>query len=142
MKKEIQYANALPQMPEAFYQSMTKTLKELKEPMRKRYKAVTILIAALIAALMMAGVAFAAMQVVHSGLLDRLFPKGAPSEAEGLVVSDALSNERDGLQLTMKEHLYDGRNIHLDWTVESARDDTVVPPPRIVPSGELVQMVQ
>jgi hypothetical protein len=125
MKKEIQYANALPQMPEAFYKNMTETLKELEEPMKKRYKAVTILVAALIVALMMAGVAFAAMQVVHSGLLDRLFPKGAPSEAEKMVVSDALSNERDGLKLTMNEHLYDGRNIHLDWTVESARDDTV-----------------
>ncbi len=125
MKKEIQYANALPQMPEEFYRSMAKTLKALEGPMRKRYKAVTILVAALIVALMMAGVAFAAMQVVHSGLLNRLFPKGAPAEAEKMVVSDVLSNERDGLKLTLNEHLYDGRNIHLDWTVESARDDTV-----------------
>ena len=125
MKKEIQYATALPQMPEEFYRSMVKTLKGLEEPMKKRYKAVTILVAALIVALMMAGVAFAAMQAVHSGLLHRLFPKGVPSEAKELVISDALSNERDGLKLTLNEHLYDGRNIHLDWTVESAREDTV-----------------
>ena len=122
MSHEIHYRDALPEMPEAFYQTMQDAIAELEAPMKRRYKVTTTLAAALLALLILAGAAFA---TIHSHLLNRLFPEGATPTAEEMLIQDALSDEAEGLKLTVAEHLYDGRNLHLNWTVESERDDTI-----------------
>ena len=97
--------------PASFRNDVNETLEKLEETnMKKRYKATTILVAAALAALLLAGTALAAGHL-------RLFEHqtvGAPLPgAEALVQTDVADAAGDLVRLELEEALYDGRRALL-----------------------------
>jgi len=96
------------------------------EEMNKGYAQARKVILVAVAAVLVMGAALAAG--MSYGILDRLFRfSGEPTqEAQDKVVqSTGIQAEGEGLTLTMDEYLADEYTIHLGWTVQSRRNDTV-----------------
>lgn len=111
--------DSFPETPGGFHGRVEATLMNLKEVdrMKKRYKLATVLVAALIGALLLAGLAYAAVQ---SNLLGRLFPNTTPNpQAERLVTPLNLSETKDGVTFTINEYLLDGSDLYVNWTASS-----------------------
>ncbi len=118
------FENAIPDMPQSFYERMERTIEGMEEPMKKRYKATTVLVATLIAALLLAGVALAA---ARSGILDQLFGGRAPSpEAQQLVTDVKKSVERDGVTLSIQDYVVDGDRVLISYALETKRDEALL----------------
>ena len=121
MMKTVDLKRALPEMPESFERRMRFEIERMDEDMRPKMKMSLALLVAIIMVILMAGAAVAA----NTGLLGKLFPNGAPEAAQALLTVDNLVDEDNGIKLTVKEHLYDGRSFHIVWDVESMRDEGV-----------------
>ena len=83
--------------------------------------------AALVAAIVFvlaAGIAVAA--TIQSGILDKLFIYGEPSEAaQEAVIHGGESASDEGVTLAVTEYLMDGNSLHVAWSVTSERDEPV-----------------
>ena len=122
--KRVTLSKACPPMPQAFHDHITATLERLEEREMPNKKVSALLIAALIGALLLAGLAYAATQ---SGILSDLFGGKAPSEAaQQLLVQPGKSAEQSGVRLTVDEYLLDGNLLHMTCTFTSASDEPLV----------------
>lgn len=123
--KKIDYAGAVPPMPEHFLKTIEHTLKEAETMrLRKRAKLTASLAVALTAALLLAGIAYAA---ARSGLIGRIFTRSAPSsEAREMVrpVNQTATGER--FAFTVNDYLIDGSDLYVDWTVQSLTDEDLM----------------
>lgn len=120
--KKINYADAVPPMPEHFLKTIERTLKEAESMrLKKRTKLTVSLALALTAALLLAGIACAAVQ---SGLIDRIFTRRAPtSEAEKRVRPVNQTQLGQRLSFTINDYLLDGNDLYVDWTLQSLTDE-------------------
>ncbi len=92
--------------------------------MAGRRKFSAALIAALVGALLIAGLAYAATQ---SGLLDSLFPGKEPTQtARKLLAQPGLSAEYGGVRLTVDEYLLEENSLHMRVTFTSDLDETLL----------------
>lgn len=120
----VRLSVACPPMPEAFHQRIVDTIEELEEKeMLKPKKMSILLIAALIGALLLAGLAYAA---TRSGILGDLFGSNAPSEAAQALLQPGESVEQNGVRLTIDEYLLDGNKLHMTCTFLSNADEPLV----------------
>lgn len=79
---------------------------------------------AVIASLLVIGAAFAT--VISSGILDRLFANGEPSQAAlESVVRNATQVSENGLTANMDEYIFDNNTMHFAWTVSSERENDI-----------------
>ncbi len=117
--KPIDLRGACPEMPDRYDRMYENTLARLeREQVPVRRKASVALIAALIAALLLAGLAYAASQ---SRILERLFPSGRPGEAAQRLVTPVMAAKADGpYSFSVDEWLFDGNGLHVEWTAKSA----------------------
>jgi len=122
--KRVTLSKACPPMPQAFHDRITATLERLEEREMPKRKVSALLIAALIGALLLAGLAYAATQ---SGILRELFGGKAPSEAaQQLLVQPGKSAEQNGVRLTVDEYLLDGNLLHMTCTFTSTSDEPLI----------------
>lgn len=92
--------------------------------MKRRTKRTTALVFALIALLLMAGLAIAASR---SGILTVLFDGRQPSkETESLVNPAGQTVEADGVRLTVVDYLIDGDRVLVSYEIASTREGTVL----------------
>ena len=76
---------------------------------------------AAILALALAGAALAATNAF--GILDRLFPDGEPGEMAQKLAAPVGESYGDGENtFTVKEYLFDGRELHVEWEARTAGD--------------------
>jgi len=123
VKRKLQ--NACPAMPEAFHRHILNTIDQLEDRrMAGRRKFSAALIAALVGALLIAGLAYAATQ---SGLLDSLFPGKEPTQtARELLAQPGLGAEYGGVRLTVDEYLLEENSLHMRVTFTSDLDETLL----------------
>lgn len=120
------FASAYPDTPESFHIALENTCKELERLNASTHRHIrrTAWVAALLAALLLAGLAYAATQ---SSLLETLFRGRTPNqEAQELLEPIGQSVTKEGITLTLGDYLVDGDEWYLSYSVESARDDTVL----------------
>lgn len=80
---------------------------------------------AAILALALAGAALAATNAF--GILDRLFPDGEPGEMAQKLAAPVGESYGDGENtFTVKEYLFDGRELHVEWEARTAGDELVL----------------
>ena len=120
--RPINLRGACPEMPERFDRMFECALIKVKDMrVSSRRKVRTALIAALIAALLLAGLAYAATQ---PRILERLFPSGKPSEAAEQLAKPVKAAKADGpYSLSVDECLFDGNELHVNWTAKSESGD-------------------
>ena len=122
--KRVRLPDACPPMPEAFHDRIMATIEELEEREMPKKKVSALLIAALIGALLLAGLAYAATQ---SGILRELFGNKPPSEAaQALLAQPGERAEQGGVILTVDEYLLDGNTLHMTCTFTTTSDKPLV----------------
>ena len=105
------WQNAFGNAPEDFHLRLVETLDGLEErEMKKRYKFSTALVAAVLAALLATGAAFAASQLgIFKFYTNRADPILPLNGAEEMAVTNLGSVENDLVTMTVEEALYDGQ---------------------------------
>lgn len=105
-----QWQRAFGEAPEDFRVRLSETLDNLEErDMKKRYKFTTTLLAAVVAALLIAGAAFAAERLGVFRILDYANPIRPLEGAEEMVSGNLGSAEDEYLKLTVEAAVYDGQ---------------------------------
>ena len=123
--KSMDLRSACPEIPDRFDRMVENALAEFgRAQTPRRRRASVVLIAALIAALLIAGLAYAASQ---SRILERLFPSGKPSEAAEQLVKPVKAVKTEGpYSISIDECLFDGNELHVDWTAKSESEELVL----------------
>ena len=122
------WQNAYGNAPEDFHLRLVETLDGLEEKkMKKRYKFSTVLIAAVIMALLLAGGAVAASQLGVFHLLTHSAAPIVPLEgAEKMVVTELGSTENDLVSVTVEEAVFDGQVALAQLRLQSKDPDHYV----------------
>lgn len=118
--------DSFPPTTPGFHRRMEETLHNLKEAesMKKRKKMTIALAVALIGAMALAGLAYAASQ---TGLIDRLFRGAQPSqEAAKLVTPLNLSATEGGVTYTLEEYLFDETGLYVGWSLQTDSREPVI----------------
>ena len=112
------WQNAYGNAPEDFHLRLVDTLDGLEEKkMKKRYKLSTLLIAAVIMALLAGGAVAASQLRVFRLLTDMANPIGPLDGAEEMVVTNLGSMENDLITMKVEEAVFDGQNVLLQLRV-------------------------
>lgn len=114
-----------PISPDAALEQRTrKEIMDMLHPKKKYRNNIRRAVCLAAAMLLLIGTAFAVVTV--SGILDRLFRNGEPSQkALESVVRDSMQVSENGVTLNMDEYLFDQNTLHLGWTVSSERENDV-----------------
>ena len=119
-----QLKHVAPPMPDAYLGCINATLLRMEDMnMKKRAKVSLSLVAALVAVLVLSGIAFA---MTNSSIRSRLFVyQEEPEETNLPILQDIASTSADGLSMSIDEALYDGSVAYLDLTVASDLEEPV-----------------
>lgn len=106
------FQNLYGEAPEDFYLRLQETLNGLEEvEMKKRYKASTLLLAAVILVLALAGAGIAASQLDVFHLMDTADPIVPLDGVEEMVAMNLGSSENEYARLTVEQAVFDGQGV-------------------------------
>ena len=108
----------------ALEQQTEREILEMMYPTKKQGKLIRRAACVAAAILLLAG---SALAVIHaSGILERLFPNGEPSQAaQEAIVHNPMQANQDGISLNIDEYIFDNNTLHLGWTVSSEREGDI-----------------
>lgn len=108
----------------ALEQRTRKEIMDMLNSQKKHRNSVRRTVCLAAAMILLVGTAFAV--VTTSGILDRLFRNGKPSQqAIESIVKDSVQVSENGVTLNMDEYLFDQNTLHLGWSVISERENDV-----------------
>jgi len=119
-----EWQQAFGDAPEDFLDRLGDTLRDLEErDMKKRYKFTTMLAAAIVAALLIAGAAFAAERLGLFRALKSAEPIRPLEGAEELVATNLGTVEDEYVKLTVEEAVYDGQGALVQLRIAPANPE-------------------
>ena len=119
-----EWQQAFGDAPEDFRDRLGDTLRDLEErDMKKRYKFTTMLAAAIVAALLIAGAAFAAERLGLFRALESAEPICPLEGAEELVTTNLGTVEDEYVKLTVEEAVYDGQGALVQLRIAPANPE-------------------
>ena len=119
-----EWQQAFGDAPEDFRDRLGDTLRDLEErDMKKRYKFTTMLAAAIVAALLIAGAAFAAERLGLFRALKSAEPIRPLEGAEELVATNLGTVEDEYVKLTVEEAVYDGQGALVQLRIAPANPE-------------------
>lgn len=126
--KRSEWQDAFGKAPDAFRERVSDTLMHLEEDkhMRKRTKFSTVLIAAILSAMLLMGAGIAASRLSIFHALDSAVPIVPLEGAETLVATGLGTEENDYFHVTVEEGVYDGSGAIVKLRVEPVDPDKYV----------------
>lgn len=116
----IRFEDAFPSVPPMVHARVEDTLKEVREMNMKKAKPMVAIVLAAVLALALIGAALA--EILGGGVLEYLFgSKESSDELREMVRPIGITHELEGVKTTVTDALFDGRNIHIGFTFDTAQ---------------------
>ena len=118
--KDVRFEDAFPSVPPMVHARIEESLQEVRRMNMKQTRPMVAIILAAVLALALIGAALA--EILGGGVMEYLFGADETSdEIREMVRPIGITHESEGVQTTVVDALFDGRNIHLGFTFEAVQ---------------------